>query len=225
MGIRRLRPVLILILTCASGTVLGQAFGINTGLQKARIQTEEAKNAFGTEIGYTVGLFLNIPLPSNFGIFTEARYGQKIITQQEAGNTGSSGSEPDVKLHLGSIEIPVALAWKPPVKGRIRPRVYAGPIMSVIVDQQVDVTDRSVGDVLDDAYVLTRDAFADRDLGWLAGAGVSIKLIDLGITTLQLMGDVRYVGGLSSVQKDFAGNPLRRSVGIGAFNAMVGVGF
>lgn len=216
-----------LILACSflPASVLGQAFGFNGGLQKASIKTEEAKNAFGTEVGYTLGFFFNIGLPSNFGIFTEARYSQKIITQQEAADAQHQVTNPDVKLDLGSIEIPVALAWKPPVKGRVRPRIYAGPVISVIVDQQVRLTEKSPGDVINEAFVLTRDAFSDRDLGWVAGAGVSIKLVDLGITTLQLMGDVRYVGGLNSVNKDFAGNPLRRSIGVGAFNAMAGVGF
>ncbi|MGA7304509.1 MAG: outer membrane beta-barrel protein [Rhodothermales bacterium] len=216
---------LCLALICTARTTFGQAFGFNGGLQKANIKTDEAKNAFGTEVGYTLGFFLNIGLPSNFGIFTEARYSQKIITQQEAADAQHQLTNPDVKLDLGSIEIPVALAWKPPVKGRVRPRIYAGPVISVIVNQQVELTEKSPGDVINEAFVLTRDAFADRDLGWVAGAGLSIKLIDLGITTLQLMGDVRYVGGLNSVNKDFAGNPLRRSIGVGAFNAMVGVGF
>ena len=225
MSTRYVCAALVLVLPLLAGTAFGQSFGINTGLQKATIRTDDAKNAFGTEIGYTVGLFFNIPLLSNFGIFAEAMYSQKIITQEEAGLDQPAGSEPDVKLALGSIEMPVALAWKPPVEGRVRPRIYAGPVISVIVDEQVDLAHQPVGDVLDEAFVLTREAFSDRDLGWVAGAGLSIHLVDLGVTKLQLMGDVRYVGGLNSVHEDFAGNPLRRTVGVGAFNAMVGVGF
>ncbi|HEX9660403.1 MAG TPA: outer membrane beta-barrel protein, partial [Rhodothermales bacterium] len=146
-------------------------------------------------------------------------------TQEEAGTTQQGPAEPDVELELGSIEIPVALAWKPPVEGRVRPRIYGGPVVAVIVNEQVNLTDQSAGEVLDEAFILTREAFSDRDLGWVAGAGLSIHLVDLGVTKLQLMADVRYVGGLNSVHKDFAGNPLRRTVGVGAFNAMVGVGF
>ena len=198
-----------------------QYFGLKGGIQQTNIVTDLENNAFGTETGFTIGAFVNIPLPKNFGIGIEGLYAQKIVTQQNAELAQQGELDPSTSLDLGYLEIPVMLQYRIPVAGFLRPRLYAGPVIGVIVNESIDLKGNTVGGVLNEATLLTRDAFDDREVGWLAGAGASLSLGSIAYLLL----DLRYTGGITTLSDDFSGNPLARQIKIGAFTAMLGLGF
>ncbi|MGA7304508.1 MAG: porin family protein [Rhodothermales bacterium] len=225
MQTRLIREVLVLAFCLVSATAFGQRYGLRGGVQKTSVVTDEAGETFGTETGLTLGGFLNINLPANLAVSADGMYTQKIITQQNVSALQGGPLNPEVTLQLGTIEIPVVLAWRVPVSGPVRPRLYGGPVIGVIVDQQVDLNDKAVGEAVNEALVLTRDAFSDREVGWTAGAGLSIGLANMGFNSIHLLLDLRYERGITSVADDFAGNPLSKTVRIGAFTGLIGVGF
>ena len=106
-SIRSRRSALLLRLTPGRvprpSNVMTSGVSLSAGCRSRRVSSALTASsitarAFGTEIGYTVGLFFNLPLPSNFGIFTEAIYSQKIITQEEAGGDSLSG----IAVHIAA---------------------------------------------------------------------------------------------------------------------------
>ena len=200
---------------------VAQYFGLKGGIQQTSIVTDVENNAFGTETGYTIGAFVNIPLPKNFGIGVEALYAQKIVTQQNAELSQVGGVDPSTSLNLGYLEIPMMLQYRIPVAGFLRPRLYGGPVIGVIVDESIDLKGKTVGGVINEASLLTREAFDDREVGWMAGAGATLGLGSI----VYLLLDLRYTGGISTLSDDFSGNPLARQIKIGAFTAMLGLGF
>jgi hypothetical protein len=217
-------PVVLILVFCVS-MAQAQTYGIRGGVQETNLITDEAGETFGTETGLSLGGFLNIRLPQNLFLSTEVLYTQKIVTQQSAAVAQGGAFDPDVTLELGTIEIPITLAWRAPLGGPFYSRLYGGPIIGVIVDEQVKVDDRPIGDVLDDAFVLTKDAFDEREVGWIAGGGITVSLREMGFGGISLLADIRYQRGITTVREDFAGNPLSRQIRMGAFTALLGVGF
>ena len=203
----------------------GQLFGVRGGVQQTNLLTDEAANTFGTETGFTLGAFLNIPLPANLGISAEGMYAQKIVTQQNLDVAEGGEFSPDATLELGTIEIPITLAFRVPVNGPLHPRLYGGPLIGVVVNEKVDLEGKAVDDIANEAFVLTRDAFADREVGWLVGGGASLDLEALGMGSIHLLADIRYQSGITSITDDFAGNPLSQTIKVGAFTLLLGVGF
>lgn len=215
----------VLAMTVLAGMASAQRLGIRGGIQQTNLVEDEASNSLGTETGLTLGGFFNIKFPANLGLSVEGMFTQKILTQQNVSKLQGGNLDPDVTLELGTIEIPITLFWRAPVKGPLYPRLYGGPLIGVIVNERVDLADQSLGAALDEAFVLTKDAFAEREIGWIAGAGLTLNLADLGMGSTHLMADLRYQSGITTVSEDFAGNPLNQQLRIGAFTALLGVGF
>ena len=225
MGSAFVRSCLLLAFLFFAGRASGQGFGIRGGIQQTNLVEDEASNTIGTETGLTLGGFFNIKLPANLGLSAEGMYTQKILTQQNVEALDGGELEPDVTLELGTIEIPITLSWRAPLKGPLHPRLYGGPLIGVIVNERVELADKSVGDVLDEAFVLTKDAFAEREVGWIVGAGLTLSLGELGMGSMHLLADLRYQSGITTVSEEFAGNPLSQELRIGAFTALLGIGF
>ena len=213
-------------LTCAAALIMAQpvfsqGFGLRGGVQQTEIVTDLEANTFGTETGLALGAFVNIPLPARLAIQAEGLYTQKIVTQQNLSVIQNGGElNPNASLELGYIEMPILLAYRFKTAGIVHPRLYGGPVIGVIVNEKVDLEGKQPGDIASEAALLTKEAFKDRELGWLAGAGVSI-----GVSRVHLLFDVRYSAGIGSVQDDFAGNPLSRQINLGSFTGLVGIGF
>ena len=218
---------LILSLTFLTATPFasfGQTFGILGGIDQTNITTDEASNTFGTETGYTIGALLNFPLPANFAVGAEGRYSQKIITQQNLEVAQGSEFNPDARLELGTIEIPIILTYRIPTGKRVTPRLYGGPVIGVAVNESVDLNGKEVSDVVDEAAILTQEAFAERETGYMFGVGATLDLLS-GYSPVFLMLDARYTGGLTTIQDDFEGNGLSRQINIGSVSAVLGIGF
>jgi len=220
---RSMRGVMLALATTLVFTTsaAAQGFGLRGGVERTAIVTDVESGTLGTETGITLGAFVGIPLPYNFAVQAEGMYSQKIVTQQNLELAQQGEFSPDASLELGYIEIPITLAYRVPLSGPLRPRVYAGPVIGVVVNESVDLKGKEAGDIANEATLLTREAFADKEVGYMAGVGASLRLGPLP----QLMFDIRYTGGLATVSQDFAGNPLARNLEIGAFSALVGIGF
>lgn len=228
MTLRYVRIILCCLLLGSAHNVLGQRYGLRGGIQETNLVADETSETFGTETGLSLGGFLGVNLPANLALSAEGLYTQKIVTQQDVAGLEGGGIEeanPDVTLELGTIEIPITLAWRANLTGPLYSRLYGGPIIGIIVDEQVEVNDRPVADVFEDAYERTREAFTEREVGWLVGGGLTLSLSQLGFGNVHLLADVRYHSGITSIEDDFAGNPLSQQIRVGAITGMLGIGF
>ncbi len=213
--------ILFLIFGLAPATLSAQGFGIRGGVQQTQIITDIDENTLGTETGLTLGAFFMVPLPKSFGIYVEGLYAQKIVTQQNLDVIQSGGPlDPDASLELGYIEIPVTLAYRFSPSNNLQPRLYGGPVIGVIVNESVDLKGKEIGDIATEASLLTKEAFNERELGWIAGAGVSLDLSAISLTF-----DLRYSAGIGTVRDDFDGGALGREIDLGAFTGLIGIGF
>ena len=213
----------ILLLFCAlPDQSVAQIFGLRGGVERTQIVSDLESGQIGTETGYAVGAFINIPLPKNFGLSVEGLYSQKVVTQQNLEAAQGGAFDPTASLHLGYIQMPITASYRFPVPGPLKPRLYGGPVIGVVVDESVDLNGKRAGDVANEAAILTRDAFNEREIGWIAGAGATLGFRGFPV---YLMFDLRYIGGVSTISDDFAGNPLARQLEVGAFSGMIGIGF
>jgi hypothetical protein len=219
---RRVLATLLMTFFLAGSPAAAQVFGFRGGMERTQIVSDVGSNTIGTETGLSIGAFINMRLPANLGISVEGLYTQKIVTQQNLELAQAGTLNPDASLHLGYIQIPITLAYYIPVPGPLKPRLYGGPVVGVVVDESIDLKGKKAGDVANEAAILTKGAFADRELGWTVGAGASLGFRGFPI---HLMFDLRYIGGVASISDDFAGNPLARQLEIGAFSGMIGIGF
>ncbi len=199
-----------------------QYFGLRGGVERTQLVTDVGSGTIGTETGYALGAFINIPLPKNFGISVEGLYSQKVVTQQNLESAQTGAFDPSASLHLGYIQMPITASYRFPVPGPLKPRIYGGPVVGVVVDEAIDLNGKRAGDVANEAAILTKDAFADREVGWIAGAGATLGFRGFPV---YLMFDLRYIGGVATISDDFAGNPLARQLEVGALSGMIGIGF
>ncbi len=218
----RAMPIVLAVSMIAPISVAAQYFGIRGGAERTQLMTDVDSGTIGTETGITLGAFINIPLPANLGISLEGLYSQKVVTQQNLELAQQGAFDPSASLHLGYIQMPITMSYRFPVPGPLKPRVYAGPVIGVVVDQSIDLKGKSAGDIANEASLLTREAFSDREVGWTVGTGASLGFRGFPV---HLIFDLRYIGGVTTIKEDFAGNPLARQLEVGAFSGMIGIGF
>ena len=218
----RARILMLAVLLVLATNADAQYFGLRGGVERSQIVSNLDSGTIGTETGITLGAFVNIPLPKRFGIGVEGMYSQKVVTQQNLVLAQSGTFEPDASLELGYLEVPILLQYRFPLPGLLKPRLFAGPVIGVVVNESVDLKGKSPGDIANESAVLTRDAFADKEVGYTVGASASLgfKLIPV-----KFIFDLRYVAGVASIRDDFAGNPMSRDLNVGAFSGTIGLGF
>lgn len=214
--------VVVLLLGSFASSATAQRFGLRGGVERTQLVNDVSNNAIGTETGFTLGAFINVPLPKNFGLAFEGMYSQKVVTQQNLELAQTGEFDPDASLHLGYIQMPLMVTYSLPVPGPLKPRLFGGPVIGVVVDESIDLKGKQAGDITNEAALLTKEAFADREIGWTAGAGASLGFRGFPIL---LIFDMRYTGGVASIQDDFDGNPLSRQLEIGAFSGSIGIAF
>ncbi|NNE34910.1 MAG: outer membrane beta-barrel protein [Rhodothermales bacterium] len=213
-------PVLIMFVTVC--TASAQSFGLRGGVEQTQLVNDVESNSIGTETGYVLGAFINIGLPANFGLSVEGLYSQKIVTQQNLELAEAGVLNPEASLELGYVQMPVTLSYSVPLRGPLTPRFYGGPVVGVVVNESINLMGKQAGDIANEAAVLTRNAFADREIGWTAGAGATLGFKGFPVF---LIFDMRYIGGVATISDDFEGNPLSRNLKMGAISGMVGIAF
>ncbi|NVO20596.1 MAG: PorT family protein [Bacteroidetes bacterium] len=142
-----------------------------------------------------------------FGVFM--RIGKKIYVQPEAnyvikgGKFGLSNGQPDVKLKLKTLTIPVMLGYRVINAKIFNVRVMAGPAFSFIIDKTIPPTDNSIFPIHDKSDI--------KNSTWSVQLGGGVDVLDFTL-------DVRYEIGVDNIysgSQDFSlkNNLLNVSLG------------
>lgn len=127
------RLLLLAALVAAAPTAFAQAtFGLKAGLNVATIipDNDEDLADRGAKLGFTGGVFAEVPVASGFSLQPEVLYTQK----------GVSRDEPNESIGVDYLEIPVLAKVALPVSEFLDLDVYAGPALAVKLgnDDEVD---------------------------------------------------------------------------------------
>jgi len=118
------RLLLLAALVAAAPTAFAQAtFGLKAGLNVATIipDNDEDLADRGAKLGFTGGVFAEVPVASGFSLQPEVLYTQK----------GVSRDEPNESIGVDYLEIPVLAKVALPVSEFLDLDVYAGPALAV----------------------------------------------------------------------------------------------
>jgi len=161
----------------------------------------------GPQIGYT-GSNLSIDkdsitngLKNNFVVGVFARFGEKIYVQPELNwlTQGSVFKYPSIgsispieqEIKLSTIQVPLNIGWRMINLKVVNIRIFAGVAANFITNTTITTS----GDQANYPEALpTEDDFGKTQWQWDAGVGVDVLMFAL---------DVKYMGGLNNILKDF----------------------
>ena len=128
--------------------------GVRGGVTQATFYGDDvASNDFRP--GFTGGVFLNYQVNEAFAIQPEVLYSVRGAKN----HFNEAGTVQDVRVRQDVIEIPVLLKLSAPLSP-ITPRVYVGPALGIITNNEIDGADRD-------------DSFADVDFSGVVGGEIA----------------------------------------------------
>ncbi len=128
------------------------------------------------------GLFATIPLSTSFAIKTALNYAPRGAKTSSSGSSGGTNAT----VELNYLEAPVLARFTLSQKGKVRPVLFAGPEISVIISSTIEVSGTGSG-----SYDLLAEDF---DFGLCAGGG-----LEIGAGKGTVLVDARYTWGLTDV--------------------------
>ncbi len=147
-------------------------FGVKGGLNLANIIGEDVENN-SMKVGFVGGAFMCYNLTEIFAIQPELLYSMKGV-KYEVGLL-------EVNQNLNYFEIPLLLKVNLPTEGKIKPSLYAGPALGILMSAEVEDLD-------------VKDYMKGTDIGIIAGAALGYQM-ESGM----LFGEFRYEVGLSTI--------------------------
>lgn len=147
-------------------------FGVKAGLNMANLTGDDVEDN-SMKMGAVGGVFMSYDLTEIFAIQPELLFTMK-------GTTFGEGSD-EVNLKLNYFEIPLLLKVNLPTEGKIKPMLYAGPALGILMSAKAEDED-------------VKDEAKSMDIGVLAGAGVGYKL-EKGMIGVEF----RYEVGMSTI--------------------------
>jgi hypothetical protein len=186
----------------------GMMFGVKGGLNMATGTGTDATD-LKMKMGIVGGVFMSYDITEIFAVQPELLYSMK----------GASYDIPDVdaSMNLNYFEIPLLLKVNFPTEGKIKPSLYAGPALGILMSA------KSEGEGASEDI---KDYMKTMDIGIVAGAGIGYQM-EKGMLFLE----GRYEIGMSTVSdltddelaaEDLETQPdLKNSV----ISIMVGYGF
>jgi hypothetical protein len=214
--LHRLATVLLAIVVLASVPPALDAqdvvVGAKGGLSFANISTDEPDLASSdSRNGFLAGLFLEIGLGEIFALQPEVLYAQKGFADQEEGV--------EVTAEFDYIDIPLLLKARFGADGRVRPGLYAGPVISF--ESSCSLTGEDVGVSVDvDCDIDEIEGLADRKTTDFAIAFGGEIQFDVSDNVVGLV-DARYALGLTDIASDITD---AESVKTRMFAIMAGLG-
>jgi Outer membrane protein beta-barrel domain len=175
--------------------------GVKGGVNIASVGGSDAGNNTSSLTGIEGGAFFGIDFTPQFGGRIEGLYVQKGAQVDSAGVSG--------KQKLGYIEFPVVFVANLASSDKGAFSVFAGPTFGFLASAKAESGSLSVDD---------KSLFKSFEFGATVGVGAAYKL-----SSLSIVGDVRYTLGATSVAKDEGNQSVdlkTRGIGI-----MVGVSF
>jgi hypothetical protein len=168
----------------------------------------------GPQIGYTASNLsidkdsITNGLKNNFVVGVFARFGKKIYVQPEINwlTQGSVFKYPsfgnlspiEQNIKLNTIQVPLNIGWRMINLEIVNIRIFAGVVANFITNTTITTSggDSNYYDALP-----TEDDFGKTQWQWDAGVGVDVLMFAI---------DVKYMGGMNNILKDFSydGNTL-----------------
>jgi len=193
----KLSGTLILALIFSISILRGQTsdenkaqFGIKAGLNISNMYTKDVQDK-NTIFGFNGGLFLKVPVTSNFAVQPELLY-----TTKGSELTYNSFVTGKASFTLNYVEMPVLAVINLTKIVNIYGGVYISTLTSVVVKNKSDV------DLFNFENELKKSDFEMYDWGLVGGAGLDFNKVSLGI---------RYEYGMKPVGKErsFLGQSYR----------------
>jgi hypothetical protein len=197
-----LMTVAMMILVASPLFAEGMTFGVKGGLNLANVTGDDAEDA-SMKIGAVGGVFMCYDITEIFALQPELLFTMKGAKSDEEGS--------DESWKTNYIEIPVLFRVNLPTEGKIKPMLYAGPALGILLSAELEDVDM-------------KDYMKSYDIGVLAGAGIGYQM-EKG----QLFCEVRYEVGMTTVwdfseeelDEDEENPDMKNSV----ISFMVGYGF
>jgi len=193
----KLSGILILSLIFSISILKGQTsdenkarFGIKAGLNISNMYTKDVQDK-NTIFGFNGGLFLKVPVTSNFAVQPELLY-----TTKGSELTYNSFVTGKASFTLNYVELPVLAVINLTKIVNIYGGIYIATLTSVVVKNKSDV------DLFNFENELKKSDFEMYDWGLVGGAGLDFNKVSLGI---------RYEYGMKPVGKErsFLGQSYR----------------
>ncbi len=184
----------------------GMMFGIKGGINLANITGDDAEDTT-MKMGGVGGVFMCYNITEIFAIQPEvlfsmkgAKYDITILDETY-----------EATMKLNYIEIPVLFKVNLPTEGKMKPSLYAGPALGILMSANAEVEDVSE-DIKDD--------MKGTDIGLLAGAGIGYQMENGSLLSFE----VRYEVGMTSIA-DTGDSDVDVDVKNSVISVMVGYGF
>lgn len=147
-------------------------FGVKGGLNMANLTGDDVEDS-SMKIGAVGGVFMSYDLTEIFAIQPELLFSMK----------GAKFEDGDLEenLKFNYFEIPLLLKVNLPTDGKIKPMLYAGPALGILMSAKVEDED-------------VKDYAKSMDIGILAGAGVGYAM-EKGMLSFE----VRYEVGMTGI--------------------------
>ncbi len=132
----------------------GMMFGVKAGLNLANVMGDDAEET-SMKVGAVGGVFMCYDITEIFALQPELLFTMKGAKYDEGDTTMS--------WKTNYIEIPVLLRVNLPTEGKIKPMLYAGPALGILMSAKDEDEDM-------------KDYLKTMDIGIVAGAGVAYQL-------------------------------------------------
>ena len=170
----------VMLFTAAPLFAEGMMFGVKGGLDMANL-TGDAVALTKIKMGMVGGAFLCYNFTEIFAIQPELLFAMK--------GAGIDIPIIDASLKANYIEIPLLFKVNLPTEGKMKPSLYAGPALGILMSAKAEVM--GVG-------VDIKDFVKSTNFGLVAGAGIGYQLEEKGLLFLE----ARYDVGLATIAKD-----------------------
>jgi hypothetical protein len=177
--------LLVVILSLAlAGMVYSQGLsqkGIKAGLNIANMTGDNMEDAKRKNV-YAAGVFAVLDLNENVALRPEVLYSLKGAKMEES----EEGYNFKMTINLTYIDIPVLLQYVLPTSGSIKPQLFAGPSIGLLMGAKMKMEaggEEEEEDIKDDVKSM--------DIGLVFGVGISI--------TNNISIDVRYSMGMTNI--------------------------
>jgi hypothetical protein len=169
----------ILLFTASPLFAEGRMFGVKGGLNVANVTGADAEG-LSLKMGFVGGTYLCYNITEVFAIQAEYLFSMK----------GAEWSD-IIKFNFNYMEIPLLLKINIPTEGKIKPSLYAGPALGILMSAKAEVM--SIGVDVD-----IKDYVKSTNLGLVAGAGVGYEMENKGLLFLE----ARYEIGMPIIARD-----------------------
>jgi len=147
-------------------------FGVKGGLNLANVIGDDAENT-SMKIGFVGGVFMCYNITEIFAIQPELLFSMKGAKFEEG--------DLEANLKLNYFEIPLLLKVNLPTEGKMKPSLYAGPALGILMSAKYEDED-------------VKETAKSMDIGIIAGVGVGYQM-EKGM----LFAEFRYEVGMTGL--------------------------